>query len=79
MLIDILPQPTAAMEIATALTGFAMTVVVGGWFFCMSGVVVAADRRNVVRPAWRIWKNIDTQILSTALQNFVESGGKSEE
>ena len=24
-------------------------------------------------------KNIDTQILSTALQNFVESGGKNEE
>ena len=23
-------------------------------------------------------KNIDTQILSTALQNFVESGGKTE-
>ena len=24
-------------------------------------------------------ENIDTQILSTALQNFVESGGKNEE
>ena len=78
MLIVILPHPTAAMEIATGLAALAMTVGVGGWFFCMNGAVIADDRRNAVRPAWRIWKNIDTQILSTALQNFVEKQGKTE-
>ena len=33
MLIYLSAYPTAAMEIATALPGLAMTVVVGGWTF----------------------------------------------
>ena len=74
-----LPEGQERPPWGAGLTALAMTVVVGGWFFCMNGAVIADDRRNAVRPAWRIWKNIDTRILSTALQNFVEKRGKIEE
>ena len=40
MLTYISAHPTAAVEIATGLSALAMTVVVGGWCFCIDRAMI---------------------------------------